>query len=151
MRIHSQTMIERELERRELLRRVAALREDLNRAYEPLNIVRPQFGNNVRPRIQADADQDLSGSGLDFLHFPFLPQLRQPPQDFRLRKRRLPERVGVEPAQPGHCLLAVAGRSSATGDGATREAGVPFDPAERHAKAFAGFRLTTAVRYSQPL
>ena len=43
-------MIERELERRDLLRRVAALREDLNRAYEPLNIVRPQFGNNVRPR-----------------------------------------------------------------------------------------------------
>ena len=71
-RIHNQTMIERELERRGLLRRVAALREDLNRAYEPLNIVRPQFGNNVRPRIRVDRDQDLADSGPDFLHFPFL-------------------------------------------------------------------------------
>lgn len=72
MRIHNQTMIERELERRDLLRRVAALREDLNRAYEPLNIVRPRFGNNVRPRIRVDRDQDLADSGPDFLHFPFL-------------------------------------------------------------------------------
>ena len=58
MRIHSQTMVERELERRELLRTVAALRDDLNHAHrkirdlvkqsEPLDIVRPRFGARGR-------------------------------------------------------------------------------------------------------